>query len=68
MVRDGGKQRMINCYLDTSLMQHVAVSVHDSYRALRKGQVVEGVKALMQRTNVDPLKAVIDEVPWILRF
>jgi MoaA/NifB/PqqE/SkfB family radical SAM enzyme len=68
LIRDGCTQCMINCYRDTSLMQHVAVSVHDSYQALRKGKVVEGVKALMQRTNVDSLKAVIEEVPWILRF
>jgi MoaA/NifB/PqqE/SkfB family radical SAM enzyme len=68
LIRDGCTQCMINCYRDTSLMQHVAVSVHDSYQAFRKGQVVEGVKALMQRTNVDSLRAVIEEVPWILRF
>jgi MoaA/NifB/PqqE/SkfB family radical SAM enzyme len=68
LVRDGCTQCMINCYRDTSLMQHIAVSVHDSYQAFRKGQVVEGVKALMQRTNLDSLRAVIEEVPWILRF
>jgi MoaA/NifB/PqqE/SkfB family radical SAM enzyme len=68
LIRDGCTQCMINCYRDTSLMQHVAVSVHDSYQAFRKGQVVDGVKALMQRTNVDSLRAVIEEVPWILRF
>jgi MoaA/NifB/PqqE/SkfB family radical SAM enzyme len=68
LIRDGCTQCMINCYRDTSLMQPVAVSVHDSYQALRKGKVVEGVKALMRPTNVDSLKAVIEEVPWILRF
>jgi hypothetical protein len=49
-------------------MQHIAVSVHDSFQALRRGQVVEGVKALMQRNNLDSLRAVIEEGPWILRF
>jgi hypothetical protein len=68
LVRDGCTQCMINCYRDTSLMQHVAISTHDAYQAFRPGRVVEGVKALMQRTNPDSLRAMIQEVPWILRF
>jgi hypothetical protein len=58
---------MIKCYRDTSLMQHIAVSVRDSYQAFRKGQVVEGVKALIQQKILDSLRAVIEEVPWSLR-
>ena len=29
LVRDGCTRCMINCYRDSSLMQHIAVSVHD---------------------------------------
>jgi hypothetical protein len=66
-VRDGCTQCMINCYRNTSLMQHIAISTYDAYQAFRKGQVVEGVNALIQQKNLDSLRAVIEEVPWSQR-
>jgi MoaA/NifB/PqqE/SkfB family radical SAM enzyme len=67
-VRDGCTKCMINCYRDSSLLQHVATSVHDGWQAYRRGQVVEGTKALMRRSNLDSLRAVVEELPWIVRF
>ncbi len=68
LIRDGCTRCMINCYRDSSLMQHVAVSVHDSYQALRKGNLGEAAKALSRRVNVDSLRAVMEELPWIAKF
>ncbi len=68
LVRDGCTRCMINCYRDSSLMQHVAVSVHDGYQALRKGNVKEAAQALGRRANVDSLRAVMEELPWIAKF
>lgn len=68
LVRDGCTRCMINCYRDSSLMQQVAVSVHDAYDAFRQGRLGAGTKALARRQNLDSLRAVVEELPWILRF
>ncbi len=68
LVRDGCTRCMINCYRDSSLMQHVAVSMHDAYRAVRKGNIVEGAKALGRKATVDSVRAVAEEFSWIKRF
>ncbi len=68
LVRDGCTRCMINCYRDSSLMQNIAVSMHDAYQAYRKGKLVEGTKALTRKGNLDSLRAVAEELPWILRF
>jgi MoaA/NifB/PqqE/SkfB family radical SAM enzyme len=68
LIRDGCTRCMINCYRDSSLMQHVAVSLHDAYDAFRHGKIGAGAKALARRENIDSLRAVAEELPWILRF
>ena len=68
LVRDGCTRCMINCYRDSSLMQHIAVSLHDAYEAFRRGNIGAGAKALTRRENFDSLRAVAEELPWILRF
>jgi hypothetical protein len=49
-------------------MQHVAVSVHDAYQSAKQGNLVGAAKALTRQVNVDSLRAVMEELPWILRF
>ena len=68
LVRDGCTRCMINCYRDSSLLQQIGVSVHDAYQALRKGNLLEGAKALTRPGNLDSLRAVMEELPWILLF
>ena len=53
LIRDGCTACMINCYRDTSLMQHIAVSMHDAYQEVRRGNFKKGGKALTTRTNFD---------------
>ncbi|ACK64768.1 Radical SAM domain protein [Rippkaea orientalis PCC 8801] len=68
LVRDGCTKCMINCYRDSSLMQTIAVSVHDAYQSAKKGQFGDMIKALTRKENIGSLQAVIEELPWILRF
>ncbi|UCG13488.1 MAG: radical SAM protein [Deltaproteobacteria bacterium] len=68
LVRDGCTRCMINCYRDSSLLQQIGVSVHDAYQALRRGNLLEGAKALTRPGNLDSLRAVMEELPWILLF
>ncbi len=68
LVRDGCTKCMINCYRDSSLMQHIAVSVHDAYQSMKKGKLLDATKALTRKGNLDSLRAVMEELPWILRF
>jgi len=67
-VRDGCTRCMIDCYRDSSVMQHIGVSAHDAYEALRKGRPVEAARALTRRSNLSSIRAVIEESPWLLRF
>ena len=68
LIRDGCTKCMINCYRDSSLMQQIAVSVYDAYQSAKVGNLPEAAKALARKVNVDSLRAVIEELPWILRF
>jgi MoaA/NifB/PqqE/SkfB family radical SAM enzyme len=67
-VRDGCTRCMIDCYRDSSVMHHIGLSVHDAYQALRTGELGEAAKALMRRGNLGSIRAVLEEVPWLLRF
>ena len=67
-VRDGCTRCMIDCYRDSSVMHHIGLSVHDAYQALRSGELGEAAKALMRRGNLGSIRAVLEEVPWLLRF
>lgn len=68
LVRDGCTKCMIDCYRDSSVMQHIGMSVHDSYQAFKKGNVVEGVKALTRKGNLGSLGSVLEELPWLMKF
>ncbi|NES72813.1 MAG: radical SAM protein, partial [Okeania sp. SIO2D1] len=68
LVRDGCTKCMINCYRDSSLMQNIAVSMQDAYQSIKKGKLLDTAKALTRKGNVDSLRAVMEELPWIMRF
>ena len=68
LVRDGCTKCMINCYRDSSLMQHIAVSVHDAYQSVKQGKLLDATKALTRKGNLDSLRSVMEELPWIMRF
>ncbi len=68
LVRDGCTKCMINCYRDSSLMQNIAVSMQDAYQSIKKGKLLDTAKALTRIGNIDSLRAVMEELPWIMRF
>src|SRR3954447_3040764 len=67
-VRDGCTRCMIDCYRDSSVMQQIGVSVHDAYTALRAGKVREAATAMGRSGNLGSLGAVLEELPWLIRF
>jgi MoaA/NifB/PqqE/SkfB family radical SAM enzyme len=67
-VRDGCTRCMIDCYRDSSVMQHIGVAVHDAYAALRSGRLREAAGAVGRPGNLGSLRAVLEELPWLLRF
>ena len=67
-VRDGCTKCMIDCYRDSSVMQHVGISVHDAYQSLKRGRFSDGVAALTRRGNLGSLHAVLEQLPWLLKF
>jgi len=67
-VRDGCTRCMIDCYRDSSVLQHIGVSVHDAYQALRQGKPRLAMAALTRRGNLESVKAVFEQFPWLIRF
>ncbi len=59
---------MIDCYRDSSVLQHIGVSVHDAYQAARQGDLLDASRALVQKTNFASIRAVLEELPWLMRF
>jgi len=49
-------------------MQHIGVSVHDAYTALRAGKIREATTAIGRTGNLGSLRAVLEELPWLIRF
>ena len=68
LIRDGCTRCMIDCYRDSSVMQHIGVSAHDAYQAFRRGKPLDGGRALMRTGNLGSIRAVLEELPWLLRF
>jgi MoaA/NifB/PqqE/SkfB family radical SAM enzyme len=67
-VRDGCTKCMIDCYRDSSVMQHIGVSAHDAYQSLKRGNLREGTKALTRKGNLGSVHAVLEQLPWLLKF
>lgn len=58
LVRDGCKACIADCYRDSSVMLHFAVSVGDALDLLRKGRVIAALKILSDGRNLTSLAAV----------
>jgi MoaA/NifB/PqqE/SkfB family radical SAM enzyme len=67
-VRDGCTKCMIDCYRDSSVMQHVGASAHDAYQSFKRGHLREGAKALTRKGNLGSVHAVLEQLPWLLKF
>jgi MoaA/NifB/PqqE/SkfB family radical SAM enzyme len=67
-IRDGCTRCMIDCYRDSSVMQQIGTSAHDVYQALRAGKPGEAARALGRRSNLDSVRSLLEELPWLVRF
>jgi MoaA/NifB/PqqE/SkfB family radical SAM enzyme len=67
-VRDGCTACMIDCYRDSSVMHHIGVSMHDAWRSVKSGRPAEAAAALIRQGNLGSIRAVLEQLPWLLRF
>jgi MoaA/NifB/PqqE/SkfB family radical SAM enzyme len=64
-VRDGCTRCMIDCFRDASVMQHVGVSVTDAVHDARAGHLWRATKRLVRRSNLESLRAALQNRRWI---
>lgn len=64
-VRDGCTACMIDCYRDSSVMQHIGVAVSDGVQAAAKGKFGQAWKHWFNRRNLASLQAVWEQVSWL---
>lgn len=67
-VRDGCTACMIDCYRDSSVMQHVAVSMHDAWQAAADGRIGDAAKAIVRPSNAISVGALLEEFTSIRRY
>jgi len=67
-VRDGCTKCMIDCFRDSSVMHHIGVAIHDAYQNLHELDFAKTIKVLFQRSNMGSVKAVLEELPWIIKM
>jgi MoaA/NifB/PqqE/SkfB family radical SAM enzyme len=67
-IRDNCTACMMDCYRDSSVMQHIGISVSDSLQALKKGQLSSAWQNFFNPKNIVSLQAVIEEAKWLPRL
>ena len=68
LVRDGCTACIADCYRDSSVMLHFAVSLGDAFDCLRKGQVAAAFRTLVNTRNLESLGAVVGNAPVLSRL
>ena len=68
LIRDGCTACMADCYRDSSVMLHFAVSLGDALDLAREGRFVAALKLIARRRNLESLMAVLQNasVRWRL--
>ncbi|GAA6614622.1 radical SAM protein [Scytonema sp. NUACC26] len=64
-VRDGCTAYMMDCYRDSSVMQHIGIAVSDGVQAAARGQLKKAFGHWFNRKNLLSLKSVLEEVSWL---
>jgi MoaA/NifB/PqqE/SkfB family radical SAM enzyme len=68
LVRDGCTACVADCYRDSSVMLHFAVSVGDALQSLKKGRVIEALGSLMDSRNFISLSSVMENAKVLSRL
>ena len=67
LIRDGCTRCMIDCYRDPSVLQFIAISASDAWKAAKKGKLLKAAGHVFDRRNLVSLKAVWEDRKWIGR-
>jgi MoaA/NifB/PqqE/SkfB family radical SAM enzyme len=67
-IRDGCTACVADCYRDSSVMLHFAVSLGDTVDHLRKGRLLAAAKTLVDRRNFISLSAVVENAHVLRRL
>jgi len=67
-VLDGCTACMMDCYRDSSVMQHIAVSLSDGVKSLGRGEIGRALQAWFDPRNLISLQAVLEEAKWLPRL
>jgi hypothetical protein len=67
-VRDNCTACMMDCYRDSSVMQHIAVSVSDGFKSLQAGKINQAFQYWFNEKNWLSLQSVIEEAKWLPRL
>jgi len=68
LVRDGCTACIADCYRDSSVMLHFAVSLGDALDCLTKGQIAAALKSIVNVRNLESLEAVVGNAPVLSRL
>jgi MoaA/NifB/PqqE/SkfB family radical SAM enzyme len=67
-VRDNCTACMMDCYRDSSVMQHIAVSVSDGVKSWQAGKINQAFQDWFNEKNWLSLKSVMEEAKWLPRL
>lgn len=68
LVRDGCTACIADCYRDSSVMLHFAVSLGDAFDFLKRGRVADALRTLVNGRNLESLGAVVGNAPVLSRL
>ena len=68
LIRDGCTACVADCYRDSSVMVHFAVSLSDAIDCLRKGHLLSALKALSDMRNARSLGAIAENAHILARL
>jgi MoaA/NifB/PqqE/SkfB family radical SAM enzyme len=68
LVRDGCTACIADCYRDSSVMLHFAVSLGDALDRVKQGHIRAALKTLMNVRNLESLGAVLGNAPVLSRL
>ena len=67
-VLDGCTACMMDCYRDSSVMQHIAVSLSSGVKSMGRGDLKKAFQAWLDPKNIISLQSVIEEAKWLPRL
>ena len=65
LMRDGCTACIADCYRDSSVMLHFAVSLGDAIDRLGEGRVLAALKTLATGRNVTSIRAIIENAGFL---